>query len=651
MKIKAVWILCLFLIIGVVVYGNSFSNPFHYDDAITVVRNNNIQTLRNIPRFFTDPRMATAIRLPSEAGHYRPLVVTSYAVNYALGSLNPMGYHLVNLAFHVGAAFLVFLIVQAMFTPTLSLPREGGGKKGGGTSSSVTCAALAAGLIFLVHPFNSEAVNYITARSSLMSGFFYLLGFYFWVRFREQASGNYSSAVFYIASLFAFMGGMLSKEVVITLPIMLWLYDLYFPNIPHSALRTLHSALTTLLDWRTYIPYLPFILIVAIPYMIIRTSSFGEVVPHFQRDLWTQIFTELPVLVGHWKLFLWPEGLSLMHDAEIYHSIARPVMLSGSLVLTYAGVSLYLAFLKQSRWRIISFFMLWFFIVLLPTTIIPLNIIFQENRGYLTVVSFAVIAGLVIEKVFRKWGWKISAGVILILLAVYSVATFHRNTVWGDDLRLWKDTLEKAPRTTDAYVGLAGAYKERRDLFLSLETTRKGIAVNPDDFYLWLNLGQIHEILGDTDQAVLDYKKALEVDPKQAYIWKDLAMIYSKKGDMEQSELSLREALKLRNDDPSFYYHLGKVIAKRGRPAEAVDMLEKAVTLHPRYIVARFELGMTLEKMGRTGEAIMQYQEIIRLGSARRRSQPLMSGEDKEPTPVENTIEETRQRLKELTAR
>src|SRR3990170_3317871 len=214
-------VLCLFVLVGIAIYENSLGNPFHYDDAVAVVKNNNIRTLKNIPLFFTDPRMATATRLPSQAGHYRPLVVMSYAINYALGGLNPVGYHLVNLAFHVGSAFLVFLILKAMFTPTLSLPPQGGGKKGGGTSSSATYAALAAGLIFLVHPFNSEAVNYITARSSLMSGFFYLLGFYFWVRFRlVPLTSNFLplTSIFYLTSLLAFVAGMLSKEVVITLP-------------------------------------------------------------------------------------------------------------------------------------------------------------------------------------------------------------------------------------------------------------------------------------------------------------------------------------------------------------------------------------------------------------------------------------------------
>src|SRR3989304_1700710 len=145
-------ILCLFAGIGILVYVNSLSNLFQYDDQVTVEYNRSIRTLRNIPYFFVKPRFLTANILPQEAGHYRPFVVTSYAINYALGGLNPVGYHLVNLAFHLGSDFLVFLIVQAML----------GGMGNGGW------AAPAAGLLFLVHPFNSEVVNYITARSSVM---------------------------------------------------------------------------------------------------------------------------------------------------------------------------------------------------------------------------------------------------------------------------------------------------------------------------------------------------------------------------------------------------------------------------------------------------------------------------------------------------
>src|SRR3990170_5568725 len=117
-------VLLIFLLIGSAAYLNSLNNHFQYDDDVVLVKNVNIREIGNIPRFFFDPSLAA--NDPKIAGHYRPLVITSYAINYALGGLNPVGYHLVNLAFHAGSAFLVFLIVQAMFTPTPSHPLRTG---------------------------------------------------------------------------------------------------------------------------------------------------------------------------------------------------------------------------------------------------------------------------------------------------------------------------------------------------------------------------------------------------------------------------------------------------------------------------------------------------------------------------------------------
>src|SRR3990172_5466328 len=112
-------------------------------------------------------------------------------------------------------------------------------------------AGVAAGLLFLTTPFNSEVVNYATARSSVMSTFFCLLAFYFWVRFRSETSPGSSStspltSIFYLASLLAFLLGMLTKEVAIMLPPLIFLYDVYFRGILKK------------ISLRTILPYIPF---------------------------------------------------------------------------------------------------------------------------------------------------------------------------------------------------------------------------------------------------------------------------------------------------------------------------------------------------------------------------------------------------------
>src|SRR3972149_8477778 len=160
MKIRYVFL--LIVILSTLIYANSLSNSFQYDDQVYLEENINIRTTGILdvflhPSYLFAPNTAT--------GHYRPLVLLFHVINYRIHGLNPFGYHVVNLAFHIGSAMLLYLIIRAML--------------GGG-------AALTAAIIFAVHPFNSEVVNYITARSSVMSWFFYLLAFFCWVRFRSE---------------------------------------------------------------------------------------------------------------------------------------------------------------------------------------------------------------------------------------------------------------------------------------------------------------------------------------------------------------------------------------------------------------------------------------------------------------------------------
>src|SRR3972149_2441043 len=153
--------------LSIIVYINALDNTFHYDDEHDIVANSFIEKWENIPLFFTGTQFYRDEIIRTD--HYRPLVYVTYALNKITGGNNPFGYHVVNLAFHIGSAMLLFLIIRAML----------GGE-----------VALASALIFAVHPFNSEVVNYITARSSVMSGFFYLLEFYCWVKYRKVAGSS-----------------------------------------------------------------------------------------------------------------------------------------------------------------------------------------------------------------------------------------------------------------------------------------------------------------------------------------------------------------------------------------------------------------------------------------------------------------------------
>jgi len=607
-KQRSLLILGLFVAVGLVVYTNSLGNPFQYDDQLGITDNWNIRTLKNIPAFFADPKMLTSNQLGPQGGHYRPLVLTSYALNYAVSGLNPWSYHLFNLFFHVGTSFILYLLFQTMW----SSDKDAIGRP-------AVLGGLSAGLIFLLHPFNSEIVNYATARSSVLSGFFYLLGFYCWVLFRNP--GGYSSNrgsgrkwSYYILSFLAFIAAMLSKEVAITLPVVLWLYDRY----GFASLKGEGHGENGWLNWKTHVVYLPFALIVIVPYLIIRASSFGSAIPPFQRGLLSQISTELPVLVRYLRMFLFPTPLSPFHDIPIYKDPWHPpVLFSAFLLLCLLSLAMYFFRWRSFTPRVISFFVFWFFIVLLPTTIIPLNAIFQENRGYIAIVAFSIFSGVIVCEILQRGMQKVVLIVLALVLVVYASAVVHRNSVWGDEITLWSDTVRKNPASHVAYSALGAAFVKRGMFEEALRASQKALSLGGgSNFYVYSTLGRAYLGMKRYDLAISSLERAIEIYPYAAIVYIDAGNAYLKIGQIAAAERRFKEAIKI---DPHFYhpyFYLGSIYAGQQRLEEAIFYYNKAFSLAPpdRHLESQFLIGSILEDLGRKDEAAAYYRRVIRYG-------------------------------------
>ncbi len=563
----------IFIIIALLsaaVYANSIPNGFVYDDDIYVVENPHIRDIKNIPASFVHPEYLTSL---GHKSHYRPLVMISYTINYWISGLNPVVFRLTNLLFHIGTSFMLFLTVEAMLGQggefrSKKLEVRSKSKSNFLPLTSNFYIAFASALIFALHPFNSESVNYITARSSLMSGFFYLTGFYCWVRYRLLLTSHVSrlTSYFYLASLLAFLLGVLSKEVVVTLPLALLLYDIYFKK-------------GFLLSWRTYLPYLPFILLFAVALVVRSVYEGGGIIPFFRRDIASQIFTGMPVLTGYLKLLLLPTGLNIAHDVEIYNTpFTFSVITSAIILFFYVVTAVYINRRKEGGWRLLSYFMIWYFVTLLIVIIVPLNRIMQENRCYISGAVFAMFLGVVIGKmVYSRQRYKFAYGILAVLMIIYGVGTVYRNTVWKNNVTLWTDAMEKSPYELLVYNNLSVAYKNVGEYEKAKEVLFRGIRLFPNEWLYHYNLAVLFNISGEMDYALLEYDRAIMLNPKALSAYVGKGSIYLQKEDIGKGMAIFQEVINRRPEHALAHYYMARAFHKLGQREDAEEELELAI--------------------------------------------------------------------------
>jgi len=644
-------ILALMVAIGGVVYSNSLHNSFHFDDLHYIVGNPYITSLKNVPLFFTDTK--TLSRNPEFQGHYRPLLLASYALNYSLGMLRPAGYHLINLLFHTGSAFLLFLIIRSIFQiprdplfsrKDISSPPLVRGGEGGVIVDAGSRAALFAGMIFLVHPFNTEVVNYVWARSSGMCAFFFLLAFWCWIRYRmippvSPFNKRGLRGIYYLASLLSFVLAMLTKEVAIMLPMVLWLFDIYF-----SPVKGLSRNL------RRLIIYMPFVLIVSVPYLVMRLFYFGKVLPVFQRNILVQFYTEMPVLVKYLKLFLIPIGLNADHHVEILSSPFNLPVIGSFITLSLLLVlAVYLYQRSRLVWKVISFFIVWFFVVLIPTTIIPLNAILQENRGYTAGISFAVISGIAVSHGISYISSRqraltvLSYGLLALLITGYGGLTRNRNIIWKDDMTLWSDVQKKNPysqgalielgrlqmaddpdqaeqvmkenllrfpQSTMAMVNLGNLYVQKGDYGQAKELYLNAIEIEPGNYKAHFNLAKVYKELGDRESAINEYRVVLRHSPTNTVAAEILAGLYVEKGAPEEE---FKSAFVKTSANPAFHRGMGIIYSGQQRWDMAIEAFNKVIEITPDDVSTLLDLGNSYMKRADFDLAAEAFHHVLKL--------------------------------------
>ncbi len=365
---------CLLIIIAVgIAYSNTYMVPFHFDDHPSIEENPRIRHLENIPSFFWKNEGPVGTR---------PLLLVTLTINYAIGGLNPITYHIFNNTLHAinGIIFYFFILT------TLNLPllREK-------YSAIAKEIALFASLLFVVHPIQTQAVTYIISRSMPMATFFYLVGILLYVKGVQSGKKSYFIILIFISFL-----GMASREDYFTFPFILLLYDVMFLSSFKDIKKRwwVYGLILLTAAYRVWL---------SVTYKDSPESAgFGVKL----LSPYPYLCTEFNVIWTYVRLLFLPINQNLDYDYPISQGIFEfPTNLSfiGHLLVIAFAIWIY------KRNRLVTFLILWWYITLSPSSsFIPIIDVIFEHRVYLPSIGFFFLFMIGYEYLWEKIRAKIS---------------------------------------------------------------------------------------------------------------------------------------------------------------------------------------------------------------------------------------------------
>ena len=630
----------------VAVYHGSFSVPFLLDDVPGIQNNFSIRRLWPLGRVLAPPAGLTT------SG--RPIVNLSLAVNYAIGGLSVWNYHALNLAVHILAALALFGIVRR----TLLRPVPAGWLAAAATRQSpgetATILGFAVASIWALHPLQTATITYVIQRAEAMMGLFYLLTFYCFIRGVERtetgrqgsetrsglASGRRSltSGLWLPASVLSCLLGMATKEVMVSAPVIVLLYDRTFVAGTFCGAwrrrKWFYAALAAtwaLLVW----------LVVSVGGNRNGSVGFG-----LGLNWWAYELTQFVAIARYLWLSVWPHPLVFDYGPFSVDHVTQVLLPAVIVVLLAAGTIV-------SLWRrpVIGFAGMWFFSILAPTSLMPgPSDMIDEHRMYL---ALAAVIGVLVAGacgLLRRLPWPAlyAAGPWLIpaLALPLGLLTARRNEDYRSELAIWTDTVEKRPgnpaahdslgnalehagrlneaieqheqalKLTDfaqAHYNLGVAFSKAGRLPEAIEQFQQALRLRPDQVDSYDSLGNALVAMGRIPEAIEQYQRALQINPDDLHANYNLGVVLSQTGRMAEAVGPFEVAARLAPDNAALQNNLGIALARTGRTAEAIEHYQAALRIDPQHAATHVDLGISLAACGRTAEAVEQYQEALRL--------------------------------------
>ncbi|NOY23662.1 MAG: tetratricopeptide repeat protein [Acidobacteria bacterium] len=517
---KPALLLLVMFALGLVAYAPELKGDFILDDFHYVQHNPNLKNLSTLTRW-------------DRFRHSRPLYWFSFFMEKKLWGNNPAGYKIINLAFHVLTAFILFYFLLHLLELKGIYDRW---------------FALVTSILFLLSPLATEAVSYISGRNNGIGGFFFILGCFLYLKTLDSTNRK-RKLIFFSRSFVSFIAAFLFKEVYIV-------FVLFYPLL-YLWIRPFKKKYL-LLGAGGIIALFIAVLVLSFRVNISPFTQIHSVIVQNRRNFNSRpLATNLYAVAYSFRLSAFPDKLNIDHDLPVLNSLASPKALAAVGILLGIGLLLFL-FRKKLPLSFPAYIAYLFLIA--PTNsfilrhgqwmIDPLS----ERNLYACAIFFSIIAVELLTVLIPKP--KARHIVFAILLLASGTRTFSRNMDFSNDISLWKSSVRYSPDRARPYYNLAVALKDADRV----------------------------------DEAIPFARKALHLSP-QSQCYGLLSSLLMKNGQQKEAESTLREGIRTVEENQAILLNqLGQFYYTQGQFAKARNYLEQALERNKRNLQARLTL-------------------------------------------------------------
>jgi tetratricopeptide (TPR) repeat protein len=630
MKLK-VMLSVLLVIFSLALFSQTARHQFiNFDDPGYVLKNpvvRNGLTFSGVVWAFTSTAMS----------NWHPVTWLSHMLDVQMFGLDPTGHHLTSVLLHAIAALLLFLFLEGI--------------------TGFLWRSFIVALLFAVHPLHVESVAWVAERKDVLSCIFWSLTLIFYAAYVKKPGAS-----FYILSLLMFFLGLMSKPMLVTIPVIMLLLDYWplnrFPSKVPYPLEGEAQGGGEVADGQTrlHAPEILLLLKEKIPFFLLSVLSAivtiygqhkgGAMATLVKVPVAARIENALISYIKYIALMFWPHDLAILYpfpkDISFWQAGGSAILLA---LITFAVIR----YRTKFPYLVTGWF--WYLVALIP--VIGLVQVggqaLADRYTYIPYTGLFIILCWLLPDLMGKWRYRtVALGALSVAaILISSIITWRQVTYWKDDISLYRHTLAV---TTDNYLILNNygiALDQRGDLTGAYGMFQETIRVNPRSAMAYNNLGALYvrwgnfadaancysralEIspnypfarsglgkalagMGRVDEAIWQYEQALSLDTTLAETQLNLAILLMKKGDSEKGMTHYSIALQLNPTSAKAPINMGTELASQGRLAEALEYFNHALSLEPDSVEAHFNRGVTLAKMGRKEEAREEFARVLQI--------------------------------------